>query len=115
MARFTTDYQPDRRGDPIKAVKAREDKRFMTDALILALKRKSADADGKPTRMMNLIAARLAKNAADGDNTAIGMVYDRTEGRPVQAIAAEIEHKGHVSFEMVIHRKKGENDDETDK
>jgi hypothetical protein len=59
---------------------AKPDK-LMRDALILALMREAEDADGRPTRKLNLIAMRLVEKAIDGDIQAIKEINDRVDGR----------------------------------
>ena len=61
-------------------------RKVMTEALMLALNRESENADGKMTKRLNQIADKLAENAAQGDNTAIKEVFDRTEGKAAQAL-----------------------------
>ena len=61
---------------------------LMRAALMRALRRQVEDADGRPIIMAQLIANELADKAADGDMPAIKEVFDRSDGRSVQAAAA---------------------------
>jgi hypothetical protein len=63
----------------------RKPDKFMRDALILALHRAAVDCDGKPTRQLNNIADALVRKAAEGDVGAIKEVFDRVEGKAIQA------------------------------
>lgn len=60
--------------------------KLMRDALILALNREAKDANGKATKKLNLIAARLVENAIGGETQAIREIFDRVDGKPAQAI-----------------------------
>lgn len=60
--------------------------KLMRDALILELKGEAADADGKPTQKLRLIARKLVDVAIGGDVAAIREVTDRVDGRPAQAL-----------------------------
>jgi|GEM_PF-2212337 len=86
MPEFSTDNQPDRRGDPKEAGNAHKKRRVMTDALMLALKREVENSDGAKTKRLVMIAEKLAERAADGDIQAIKEIFDRTEGKAAQAI-----------------------------
>jgi hypothetical protein len=59
------------------------------DALALALNREAIDADGKPTKRLNIIADQLVKKAMGGDLIAIREIFDRIDGKVVQTPAAE--------------------------
>ncbi len=59
---------------------AKPDK-LMRDALILALMREAEGADGRPTKKLHLIAARLVEKAVDGDIAAIREINDRVDGK----------------------------------
>jgi hypothetical protein len=61
---------------------------LMRAALMRALRRLVEDDDGRPVTMAQLIANELADKAADGDMPAIKEVFDRCDGRSVQAAAA---------------------------
>lgn len=72
----------------------------MRDALMLALNREAKDADGRPTKRLNIIAENLAKLAEQGDKDALGAikeVFDRVDGRSIQAI----EHSGEIETSSV--------------
>lgn len=60
---------------------------LMRDAIIGALNREAENADGRPTRMLQLIADRLVDKAGDGDLAAIKEVINRVDGRVMQPIA----------------------------
>jgi len=70
---------------------------MMTEALMVALNREAKDAEGNPTKRLNLIADELAKRASDGDIQAIKEVFDRTEGKAVQAV----KHTGKVKHAVL--------------
>src|SRR6185312_14399507 len=55
--------------------------KLMRNALILALHREAMDAEGKPTKKLNLVAEALVQNAIDGDVPAIKEICDRVDGR----------------------------------
>ena len=63
--------------------------KLMRDALIVALHREAEDADGKPTRKLALVAAKLVEKAIDGDVPAIKEIFDRTDGKVVQMVAGD--------------------------
>ena len=58
------------------------------DALALALNREAVDADGKPTKRLSVIADQLVTIAMGGDMAAIREVFDRIDGKIVQAPSA---------------------------
>lgn len=58
----------------------------MRDALILALHREAVAADGVPTKKLNLIADQLITKAMAGDVPAIKEVFDRVDGKSIQAV-----------------------------
>ena len=92
--RFSSDYQPPTRGTPDDMTRGRKDKKIMTDALLVALKREVKDADGKPTKRLTQIAEKLASKAGDdGDTQAIKEVFDRTEGKPDQSSSIDVSGK----------------------
>ena len=55
--------------------------KLMRDAIILALKRESADTDGALTKKLHLIADRLIEKAMAGDIQAIKEINDRVDGK----------------------------------
>lgn len=61
----------------------------MRDAIMIALNREAQDADGKPTRKLNLIAEKLVDLAIEGDMQAIKEIADRTDGKAVQTLAGD--------------------------
>ena len=60
--------------------------KLMRDALRVALHREAIDADGKPTKRLNIIADRLVEAAMDGDMSAIREIFDRIDGKVVPAV-----------------------------
>src|SRR3546814_19677478 len=67
----------------------RKPDKLMRDALVLALKREAEGADGKPTKRLQAIAEKLVEKAEAGDVQAIREIFDRVDGKPVQAIAGD--------------------------
>lgn len=63
--------------------------KLMRDALMLALNREAKDADGKKTKKLNIIAAKLVELAIAGDIQAIKEISDRVDGKPAQAIVGD--------------------------
>jgi hypothetical protein len=53
----------------------------MRDALCLALHRAADDANGKPTKKLALVAAKLVEIALGGDVPAIKEIFDRVDGK----------------------------------
>ena len=64
----------------------------MTDALMKALHEEVSIVEGgkKKTKRLALIATKLAKKAQEGDVQAIKEIFDRTQGKAMQAM----EHSG---------------------
>jgi len=60
--------------------------KLMRDALMIALKREAKDADGKKTKKINIIAAKLVDLACYGDVVAIKEINDRVDGKSVSAV-----------------------------
>lgn len=81
---------PPRGGKPDKLIR---------DALMLALNREAADADGKKTKKLNLIADKLIEKAIGGDVAAIKEIADRVDGKAVQPLA----HSGADGESPVAH------------
>lgn len=77
MTEFSETYQP---ADEARK-EGRQKRKIMTDALIIALHREAAGADGKPTKKLNAIADKLVDRAIDGDVAAIKEVFDRSDGK----------------------------------
>lgn len=63
--------------------------KLMRDALSVALHRAAVDADGKPTKRLNNVAAALVTAAEGGDISAIKEIFDRVDGRTPQAIIGD--------------------------
>jgi len=63
--------------------------KLMRDALLVVLHRAAVDADGKPTKRLNNVAAAIVKRAEDGDVAAIKEIFDRVDGRTPQAIIGD--------------------------
>ena len=59
----------------------RKPDKLMRDAIIVALKREAADADGVLTKKLYLIADRLVDKAVAGDISAIKEINDRVDGK----------------------------------
>lgn len=100
MTEFSTDNQPERRGDQAEAGKGNTKRKVLTEALMLALNRDDmVGDDGKPTRRLASIANQLTKKAAEGDIQAIKECFDRTEGKAAQAII----HQGDEDNPIKLH------------
>lgn len=72
--------------------------KLMRDAIMVALQREAEGADGKPTKKLAIIAAKLVDKAAEGDIAAIKEVADRVDGKPPQAIIGDPENPLAVDF-----------------
>jgi hypothetical protein len=74
------------------ANKGREGARPITQMLISALNEliREIDENGKPTKVMatrmGLMVRKLCDLALAGDRTAISEIFDRVEGKPLQAV-----------------------------
>lgn len=53
---------------------------------MIALEREVDKGDGEPTKRITMIADKLVEKAAEGDIQAIKEVFDRTEGKAMQAL-----------------------------
>lgn len=88
MTQFSTTYQPANETKSEAVAASNRKRKVMTDALMIALQREVDKGDGQPTKRINMIAEKLAEKAAEGDIQAIKEVFDRTEGKAMQAIEA---------------------------
>ena len=86
---------------------AKPDK-LMRDALILALHRKAAAANGYPTQELALVVDALVDKAKTGDVAAIREIFDRVEGKAPQALQVTGEGGG----ALVIRWEKSEPTDQ---
>lgn len=77
-------------GAPAGNINASSDRSFIS-----ALNRAIAQDDGVRLRA---ISEKLLDKAADGDLTAINMVADRLDGKPKQAVEANLNHTGEVTI-----------------
>lgn len=73
-----------------KPSKGSKPDKLMKDAIMLALHREAEDAEGKTTKKLNIIAAKLVEAACEGKLDAIKEINDRIDGRPAQ----QIQHSG---------------------
>ena len=73
----------------VKPSPGRKSDKIMRDALVVALHREAADADGKPTKRLYLVADALVTKALSGDVPAIKEVWDRVEGKAPQPIVGD--------------------------
>jgi hypothetical protein len=64
--------------------------KLMRDSLMLALREATADADGKPTKRLRLVASALVKRAEEGDVPAIREIFDRIDGKSVQPLQHDV-------------------------
>ena len=63
--------------------------KLMRDALMLALHREAEDANGHPTKKLNLLADKLIDKALTGDVPAIKEVIDRVDGKAPQSVTLD--------------------------
>ena len=84
-------HTPSRGGKPDK---------LMRDALIIALRRAAQDANGKPTRRLQLVADALVRAAEAGEVSAIREIFDRVDGKAAQPL----EHAFSESLEERLAR-----------
>jgi hypothetical protein len=63
----------------------------MRDALMLALNREATNAEGVPTKKLNLVAEKLVDLAVEGDIQAIKEIGDRVDGKASQVLAGDPE------------------------
>lgn len=71
----------------INASKGGKPDKVMRDALLIAVNRECQKPDGKRTKYINIIAAKLVDKAAEGDVQAAKEIADRIDGRPAQQVA----------------------------
>ena len=64
--------------------------KLMRDALSVVLHRAAEDADGKPTKRLNNVAAQLVKKAESGDVAAIKEIFDRMDGKVALGVDANM-------------------------
>jgi hypothetical protein len=85
MPTFSTENQPETRG-----AGGQKQHKIIRDALMLALNREVQGENG-PTKRINQIAEAICKKAGEmGDIPAAKEVFDRVDGKAVQAV----EHSG---------------------
>jgi hypothetical protein len=111
MAEFSTDNQPNQRADTAANGRGNKRRLIMTDALMLALHREAqgiVDEDGKPTKRLNVIANQLVQKAAEGDIQAIKEVFDRTDGKAIQAMQVEGGLELSVIERVIVRNKPGD-------
>jgi len=80
-------WKPGQSGNPSGTRK----QKFMTDALQLYLLRPAELPMHKPRNAAEGIARKMVEQALAGDTTSQQMIYDRMEGKAVQAIKDETE------------------------
>lgn len=73
----------------LKPSPGRKSDKVMRDALVVALHREAADANGKPTKRLYLVAAALVAKAETGDVPAIKEIFDRVEGKAPQPLIGD--------------------------
>jgi len=76
---------PSRGGKPDKLAR---------DAIMVALNREVAGADGQPTKRLYVIADKLVERAAEGDLAAIKEVIDRVDGKAHQGVSVAGDEDG---------------------
>ena len=64
--------------------------KLFRDALIIEVKRLAENEAGEKTQNINIIAAKVVKKAKDGDVAAVQIVRDSIDGKPMQAVEADI-------------------------
>lgn len=87
--KFSKDNQPAIRNNGPAVAESNGKRRMMTEALMLALNQEVEDVvsgNGKKTKRLSQIAAKLAQKAVEGDIVAIKECFDRTEGKAAQAM-----------------------------
>lgn len=68
--------------------------KIIRDALILELNRMTDDDDGKKIKKVNRIVHKLVESGMAGKIDAIKEIFDRTEGKPAQALAISGDGEG---------------------
>lgn len=81
--------EPSRGGKPDK---------LMRNAISLALHREAEAADGKKTKRLNIVAAKLVDLAMEGDMQAIKEINDRMDGKAVQPVGNDED----TPFKLVV-------------
>ena len=87
MPEFSSDNQPDHGLKQVSATAGIRKRKYVTEALMLALNRE-IEHEGQLTKRINMIADRIVLKACEGDVPAFKEVRDTVDGRPVQAIEA---------------------------
>jgi hypothetical protein len=91
MTTFSSTNQPETRG-----AGGQKRHKVMRNALMLALEREVADADGKMTKRINMVADKLVRRAMDdGDVAAIREILDRVDGKVAQPVGGSDELPPH--------------------
>lgn len=63
--------------------------KLMRDAITLDLKREAVNADGQPTKRLNLVASKLVDEAIGGNVQAIKEINERMDGKVPQAVIGD--------------------------
>lgn len=80
-------------------VKGPKSDKVLRDALLLAVHREEL-LDGKPTKRITLIAEKLACLAVAGEAWAVREVWDRIEGKAMQAV--EVKHDVEITLKSAV-------------
>lgn len=73
--------------------------KIMRDALMLELNGETENDDGEKVKKFRRIAANLVKAGLDSKLDAIKEIWDRVEGKPMQAVEADITGEFVVKWE----------------
>ena len=73
--------------------------KIMRDALMLELNGETENEDGEKVKKFRRIAANLVKAGLDSKLDAIKEIWDRVEGKPMQAVEADITGEFVVKWE----------------
>ncbi|MDA1129789.1 MAG: hypothetical protein O2913_14015 [Chloroflexi bacterium] len=68
------------------------------DAIMVAVKRETNDADGKPSRKLALLADKLVNEALNGNVVAMKEIGDRLDGKASQEKDVNVHNTGAVSY-----------------